>query len=111
MWWFDVWILSQEPHRNFFAYLAAIVETLVALALILGFACKRTYIAATIFSFLIWSTAEGFGGPYTAGSQDVGAAIIYYLYIWDYWPYVITPVCLEILSIFILRGKFRDGGL
>ena len=77
MWWFDFWIRLQEPHRIFFAYLAAVVETLIALALILGFARKLTYVAATIFSFLIWSTAEGFGGPYTAGSSDVGAAIIY----------------------------------
>lgn len=28
-------------------------------------------------TIVIWSTAEGFGGPYHAGSTDVGAAIIY----------------------------------
>jgi nitrite reductase (NO-forming) len=26
---------------------------------------------------LIWSTAEGFGGPYTSGASDIGTAIIY----------------------------------
>jgi hypothetical protein len=46
----------------------------VAAALIFGFARKSTYIAAAVFSLLIWSTAEGFGGPYTAGSTDVGAS-------------------------------------
>jgi hypothetical protein len=55
----------------------AAVETLIATALIFGFARKSTYIAAAVFSLLIWSTAEGFGGPYTAGSTDVGASIIY----------------------------------
>lgn len=30
-------------------------------------------------SLVIWSTAEGFGGPYQAGSTDIGAAIIYVL--------------------------------
>ena len=53
------------------------METLIATALIFGFARKSTYIAAAVFSLLIWSTAEGFGGPYTAGSTDGGASIIY----------------------------------
>ncbi|MDQ6613693.1 MAG: DoxX family protein [Actinomycetota bacterium] len=75
--WFSFWIDSQRPHPVFFAYLAAAVETLIAAALILGVARKLTYIAAAVFSFLIWSTAEGFGGPYTAGSTDVGASVIY----------------------------------
>ena len=28
---------------------------------------------------VIWTTAEGLGGPYKAGSTDIGAAIIYVL--------------------------------
>jgi nitrite reductase (NO-forming) len=55
----------------------ATVETLIAAALSFGFARKSTYIAAAVFGLLIWSTAEGFGGPYTAGSTDVNASIIY----------------------------------
>jgi nitrite reductase (NO-forming) len=61
----------------FFAYLVAVVETLIALALIAGFARKITYISAIVFSLLIWATAEGFGGPYTSGASDIGTAIIY----------------------------------
>lgn len=57
--------------------LAATAETLIALALIFGFARKLTYIAAIVFSVLIWSTAEGFGGPYTSGASDIGTAIVY----------------------------------
>lgn len=30
-----------------------------------------------LLSVVIWSTAEGFGGPYHASSTDFGAAIIY----------------------------------
>ena len=52
-------------------------ETLIAVALITGFARKVTYIAAIVFSVLIWSTAEGFGGPYTSGASDIGTAVIY----------------------------------
>ena len=76
-WWFDFWINLQRPQAIFFGYLVAVVETLIALALIFGFARKLTYISAAGFSFLIWATAEGFGGPYTSGSADIGTAIIY----------------------------------
>ncbi len=75
--WFDFWINLQHPRAVFFAYLVAAVETLIAVALITGFARKTAYIAAIVFSLLIWATAEGFGGPYTSGAADIGTAVIY----------------------------------
>ncbi len=75
--WFDFWINLQHPRATFFAYLVAVVETLIAVAVIIGFARKLTYSAAIVFSLLIWGTAEGFGGPYTSGSSDIGTAVIY----------------------------------
>ena len=76
-WWFDFWINLQHPAITFFWVLVATAETLIALALIAGFARKTTYIAAIVFSLMIWATAEGFGGPYTSGASDIGTAIIY----------------------------------
>ena len=75
--WFNFWIRFQHPDAMFLAYLAAVIETLIAVALIIGFARKLTYISAIAFSLLIWGTAEGFGGPYTSGASDIGTAIIY----------------------------------
>ena len=75
--WFDFWIRFQHPDAMFLAYLAAVIETLIAVALIIGFARKLTYISAIAFSLLIWGTAEGFGGPYTSGASDIDTAIIY----------------------------------
>lgn len=75
--WFHFWINLQHPRAMFFAYLVAVIETLIAVALITGFARKLTYLSAIIFSLLIWTTAEGFGGPYTSGAADIGTAIIY----------------------------------
>ena len=75
--WFHFWIRLQHPDAVFLAYLVAVVETLIALALIAGFARKLTYMSAIVFSLLIWGTAEGFGGPYTSGASDIGTAIIY----------------------------------
>ena len=75
--WFNFWINLQHPRVMFFAYLVAVVETLIAIALIAGFARKLTYLSAIGFSLLIWATAEGFGGPYTSGAADIGTAVIY----------------------------------
>ena len=75
--WFRFWIDLQHPRAMFFAYLVAVIETLIAAALILGFARKLTYASASLFSLLIWATAEGFGGPYTSGAADIGTAVIY----------------------------------
>ncbi len=75
--WFHFWIRVQHPQVMPMAYLVAVAETLIALALIAGFARKLTYSAAIVFSVLIWATAEGFGGPYTSGAADIGTAIIY----------------------------------
>jgi uncharacterized membrane protein YphA (DoxX/SURF4 family) len=76
-WWFDFWVKLQQPRPTFFAYLVAILETLVAVAVILGFARKYTYISSAVFSVVIWAVAEGFGGPYMSGSSDIGTAVIY----------------------------------
>jgi len=75
--WFHFWINLQHPQMTFFAYLVAVVETVIAVAVILGFARKLSYSAAIVFSLLIWGTAEGFGGPYTSGASDIGTAVIY----------------------------------
>ena len=41
---------------------------------------RRTgYAAGAIYTMLIWSVGEGFGGPYMAGSTDVGTGIVYAL--------------------------------
>jgi uncharacterized membrane protein YphA (DoxX/SURF4 family) len=66
--WFRFWIDVQHTQATSFAYLVAVVEMLIAVALIAGFARKLTYISAAVFSVLIWATAEGFGGPYASGS-------------------------------------------
>ena len=76
-WWFDFWINFQHPAGTLFWVLVATIETLIALALILGFARKVTYLAGIVFSLLIWSIAEGFGGPYASGASDIGTGVIY----------------------------------
>ena len=77
--WIYFWhtIINVDPRA--FAYAVAVGETLVALALILGVFSNLTAVVGILLSAVIWSTAEGFGGPYSAGSTDIGAAVIYVL--------------------------------
>ncbi len=77
--WIVFWINTVGVDPTFFAYLVAVSETAIAIALILGAFTNLTAVVGTVLSVVIWSTAEGFGGPYTAGSTDIGAAIIYVL--------------------------------
>jgi uncharacterized membrane protein YphA (DoxX/SURF4 family) len=65
------------PHPYAWAYATASLETLIGLALILGFARKTTYILTALTGLGIWAIAEGFGGPYSSSSTDIGAAVMY----------------------------------
>lgn len=80
--WLEPWfslvhaILVVQP--TLWAYLIALVETGIAVALIFGIARKVTYLGGALWSLLIWTTAEGFGRtPSGQVATDVGTAIAY----------------------------------
>lgn len=49
-WWFSFWTNLQRPEVAFLAYSVAAAETLIAIAVIAGFARKVTYISAATLS-------------------------------------------------------------
>ena len=75
--WITMWIGIISPHQHFFAILVALIETIIAICLLAGFCTRITLVLGSVFSLLLWSLPEGFGGPYMAGVTDVGASIIY----------------------------------
>jgi thiosulfate dehydrogenase [quinone] large subunit len=77
--WINFWINIVKVDPHIFAHLVAIGEAAVAIGLLFGLLSNLTNIVGILLSVVIWTTAEGFGGPYTAGSTDIGAAIIYIL--------------------------------
>lgn len=83
--WINLWIHIVGVNPQFFAIVVAIAETAVAFALIFGVASRLATVGGIAMSLVIWSTAEGFGGPYAAGSTDIGAAIIYVLVFLALW--------------------------
>jgi nitrite reductase (NO-forming) len=76
-WWFEMWsdITAWSPHG--FAYLTILIELLTGLGLVLGFARRAGYLLALLWSLAIWAIPEGFGGPYSSASTDIGTGIIY----------------------------------
>lgn len=77
--WFNFWLRIVTIHTGFFIGATRLIETAIAIGLLLGIARRMTYIAGALFSLLIWSTAEGFGGPYTSGATNLGPALMYAL--------------------------------
>lgn len=75
--WFSLWSNITMSNPAFFAYFIAVLETLLAISLILGIARKLGYGGGFFLSLLIWTVPEGFGGPYGPSSTDIGTGIIY----------------------------------
>src|SRR5207253_4967235 len=75
--WIRFWadIATSTPG---FPYVIAVAETLIAIfIIIIGLFTKLTSLAGIVFSFLIWSTAEAFGGVFAQGATDIGTAPLY----------------------------------
>jgi len=77
--WIGFWIDIVKVDPHVFALIVTGAETALAVALIFGVFSNIAYAGGVLLGFVIWSTAEGFGGPYVAGSTDIGASIIYIL--------------------------------
>lgn len=75
--WIGFWVDVVNVNPVAFAYFVALAETALAMALIFGILSNLAYLGGAVLAFVIWSTAEGFGGPYVVGSTDIGAAVIY----------------------------------
>jgi len=83
--WINLWIRGVGVDPHFFAIIVAIAETAIAISLLLGAFTEIAIMGGIAMSLVIWSTAEGFGGPYVAGSTDIGTAIIYVLVFVALW--------------------------
>jgi thiosulfate dehydrogenase [quinone] large subunit len=76
--WITFWAHIVASNPMLFARTLATTETAIAVFLILGLLGNLTDVVGILLALGIWSTAEGFGGPYRPGdSTDIGTAIIY----------------------------------
>ena len=76
--WISFWTTLISANPLLFARFEAATETAIAIFLLFGLFSNLTSIMGLLLSLGIWSTAEGFGGPYMPGqSTDVGTALPY----------------------------------
>ncbi|MGC8549667.1 MAG: hypothetical protein ACP5M4_08200 [Acidobacteriaceae bacterium] len=81
----QLWIaIITHTSPLFFSVMSALTEAALAWSLLTGKLLRIFLPIGFVFSLLIWSTAEGFGGPYRIGSTGMpgnmlGTAIIYAL--------------------------------
>ena len=116
--WISFWANLVSFNPLLFARIEASTETAIAVFLIFGLFSNLTSIVGILLSLGIWSTAEGFGGPFIPGhSTDIGTA----------FPYAILFAVLFFLSAgryygvdqwltaklgrlgFLASGSFRRG--
>lgn len=83
--WFSLWDQAILHAPTLFAVLIALAETAIAASLILGIAQRVGFTGGIVFALLVWGVREGFGGPYTSGATDIGAAIMYAVLLAGLW--------------------------
>ena len=77
--WIQFWVSIANIQPELFGIFIALVETLLALSLITGIFSRAALWSGILFSFLVWSVPQGFGGPYQPGVTDIDSGIIYML--------------------------------
>jgi thiosulfate dehydrogenase (quinone) large subunit len=76
--WLQLWNAIGTANPPLFAHLIAILETLVAVAILLGAFSNVAFVGSALLSFGIWSGAEGFHLPWDkAGETDLGPSAAY----------------------------------
>ena len=76
-WWFSYWagVIAADP--GFWWYGTGTLMALLAACMILGVARRLAYVVGFLFSLMLWSVPNGFGGPFDAPSTDIGAGLLY----------------------------------
>jgi uncharacterized membrane protein YphA (DoxX/SURF4 family) len=82
-----------------FGFFAAIVETLIAASLLFNKGLSFMLPIGTLYSFGLWTTAEGWGGPYgpgfTGNKGDILGTIIIYCFIFLFLMVMYPPFRTE----------------
>ncbi|MDF3294134.1 hypothetical protein [Streptomyces silvisoli] len=76
--WIQLWHDAGTADPRAFAVGTALVESCIALGMIFGVFTNLVFIGSAVFSFGIWSAAEGFHLPWTKpGITDLGPSVAY----------------------------------
>ncbi|MFI1097636.1 hypothetical protein [Streptomyces sp. NPDC020917] len=71
--WISLWHSVAQSHPGAFAVGTAVVETCIALGMVLGVLSNLTFVGSALYALGVWSAAEAFGLPWTEpGITDTG---------------------------------------
>lgn len=76
--WIQLWYHVATAHPGVSAPVIGVIEAAIAIGLVTGAFSNLVFVGSAIFSFGIWSAAEGFHLPWTKpGITDLGPSIGY----------------------------------
>ncbi|MCU1413334.1 MAG: hypothetical protein JWN80_674 [Microbacteriaceae bacterium] len=76
--WLQFWNTVGLTNPSLFAHVIAVIETLVAIALILGVLSNVAFVGSALLSIGIWTGAEGLHLPwFRPGQTDLGPSVGY----------------------------------
>lgn len=75
--WIQLWHSVASANPALFAVGTAVVESVIAVCLILGAFSNLVFLGSAVFSLGIWSAAEGFHLPWVSGMTDLGPSVGY----------------------------------
>ena len=76
--WIQLWHGAAEASPSGFAIGTGIIETVIAICMLLGAFSNALFVGSAAFSFGIWSAAEGFHLPWSKpGITDLGPSVAY----------------------------------
>jgi nitrite reductase (NO-forming) len=76
--WIQLWLNASQTDPAAFAIGTGVVEVVIAVCLLVGAFSNAVFIGSAIWSFGIWSAAEGFHLPWSkSGITDLGPSVGY----------------------------------
>ena len=77
--WIHLWVNVANINPMLFGTGIAVIETLLAIALIFGIFPRIALWCGLLFALMVWSVPQGFGGPYASDTTDIDSGLIYAL--------------------------------
>lgn len=75
--WFAFWVVQSQQYAALDVGVVTFLEIALCVSLVVGFLRKIAYVGGMGLTLFIWAVPNGFGGPYTVGTFDVGMGVIY----------------------------------
>jgi hypothetical protein len=77
--WLEVWHAASAPDPAAMAVVIAVIETLIAVGMVLGVLSNLVFVGSAAYSFGVWTAPEHLHLPWMSGNTDLGPSVGYML--------------------------------